>query len=69
MTVSPSGSIAASVRSATPKSPNRYTELSQIVTRSGLMRRRYGYYWTKLVAAPIAIAGVLTGLILIGDSW
>lgn len=70
MAISPSGPITASARSATtPKAPNRYTELSQMVTRSGLMRRRYGYYWTKLVAAPIAIAGVLTGLILIGDTW
>ncbi|WP_203579700.1 fatty acid desaturase family protein [Microbacterium hibisci] len=66
MAVSPSASITASVRSATP---NHYTELSQMVIRSGLMRRRYGYYWTKLVAAPIAIAGVLTGLVLIGDTW
>ncbi|WP_374974604.1 fatty acid desaturase [Microbacterium trichothecenolyticum] len=69
MAVSPSGSIAPPVRSATPKASNRYTELSQMVNRSGLMRRRYGYYWTKLVAAPLAIAVVLTGFILIGDTW
>ncbi|MEV4687400.1 fatty acid desaturase family protein [Microbacterium sp. LWH3-1.2] len=69
MAVIPSGSIASSVRSTTPKTPNHYTELSQLVTGSGLMRRRYGYYWTKLVAAPIVIAGVITGFILIGDTW
>lgn len=69
MAVLPSGSTTSSVRSTTPKAPNRYTELSRLVTGSGLMRRRYGYYWTKLVAAPIAIAGVIAGFILLGDTW
>ncbi len=69
MAVIPPGSIASPVRSTTPKAPNHYTELAQMVTGSGLMRRRYGYYWTKLVAAPIVIAAVLTGFVLIGDTW
>lgn len=69
MAAIPSGSITATVRSTTPKAPNHYTELSKMVTASGLMRRRYGYYWTKLVAAPIAIAGVLIAFVLIGDTW
>src|SRR6476620_2354913 len=69
MTAIPSGSIRASVRSTTPKAPNYYTELSQMVTSSGLMRRRYGYYWTKLIAAPLVFAGVLTAFVLIGDTW
>ena len=69
MAVVPPGSITSSVRSTAPKAPNHYTELSQMVTSSGLMRRRYGYYWTKLVAAPLAIAVVLTAFVLIGDTW
>ena len=69
MAVIPSGSITSSVRSTTPKAPNHYTELSQLVTGSGLMRRRYGYYWTKLILAPIVLAGALTAFVLIGDTW
>jgi len=69
MAVTAAGSIASSVRSTTPKAPNLYTELSQRVTGSGLMRRRYGYYWTKLIAAPVVIASVLTVFVLVGDSW
>src|SRR6478736_1250661 len=69
MAINTAGSIASSVRSTTPKAPNLYTELSQTVTGSGLMRRRYGYYWTKLIAAPIVIASVLVVFVLIGDTW
>src|SRR5918993_573724 len=29
---------------------NDFTELAREVAESGLMRRRYGYYWTKLIA-------------------
>lgn len=48
---------------------NAYTELSRIVTSSGLMRRRYGYYWTKLAGAVVVLAAVLTVFVLIGDTW
>jgi fatty acid desaturase len=53
----------------TPKGHNDYTELSQMVVSSGLMRRRYGYYWTKLLIAPVALAAVVTVFIIVGDSW
>ena len=33
------------------------------------MRRRYGYYWTKLIVAAIALAGWVVAFIWIGDSW
>ena len=69
MAVNTPGSIASGVRSTTPKAPNLYTDLSQMVTGSGLMRRRYGYYWAKLIAAPIALAGVLVVFVLVGDTW
>ena len=36
---------------------------------SGLMRRRYGYYWTKLIAAVVLLAAWVLAFIWIGDSW
>lgn len=48
---------------------NAYTELSRIVTSSGLMRRRYGYYWTKLAGAVVVLAASLAAFVLIGDTW
>jgi fatty acid desaturase len=48
---------------------NDFTELSQIITASGLMRRRYGYYWTKLLAVPVVLAAFVVAFIWIGDSW
>jgi fatty acid desaturase len=33
------------------------------------MRRRYGYYWAKLIGAVLVLAAWVTGFILIGDSW
>lgn len=68
LAISTPRSIASSVRSTTPKAPNLYTELSKMVTGSGLMRRRYGYYWMKLIAAPMAVAGMLVVFVLLGDT-
>ena len=51
------------------KAPNPYTELSHIITSGGWMRRRYGYYWTKLVAAVAVLAASLAAFVLIGDTW
>lgn len=69
MTVLPSGPVRSTVRSTASKTPNAYTELSQLVTTSGLMRRRYGYYWTKLIAAPLVIAGIVVAFVFVGDTW
>jgi fatty acid desaturase len=46
-----------------------FTELAAIVRGSGLMRRRYGYYWTKLVAVPVVLAAAVLAFIWIGDTW
>ena len=34
-----------------------------------LMRRRYGYYWTKLIGAVLILAAWVLAFIWIGDSW
>ncbi|BDV30343.1 fatty acid desaturase family protein [Microbacterium terricola] len=67
----------STVRSTTPgrgrpqnrQSPSEFTELAQIIRGSGLLRRRYGYYWTKLIAAPLVLAGCIVGFVIIGDTW
>ena len=46
-----------------------FTELAAIVRGSGLMRRRYGYYWTKLIAVPVVLAAAVLAFIWIGDTW
>jgi len=33
------------------------------------MRRRYGYYWTKLLSVPVAFAAVFIAFWIIGDTW
>ncbi|HEX5859599.1 MAG TPA: acyl-CoA desaturase [Microbacterium sp.] len=48
---------------------NDFTELAREVAESGLMRRRYGYYWTKLIAVPVVFAAAIVAFVLVGDSW
>lgn len=33
------------------------------------MRRRYGYYWTKLLGAVVVLAAWVLGFVWLGDSW
>lgn len=51
------------------RSPSQFAELAQMMRDRGLLRRRYGYYWTKLIAAPLLLAGVLVAFVAIGDTW
>ncbi|WP_169582295.1 MULTISPECIES: acyl-CoA desaturase [Microbacterium] len=65
--------MAPGIIATKPRGPARaesdFTELAAIVRDSGLMRRRYGYYWTKLVAMPVVLAAGIVAFILIGDTW
>ncbi|BDZ38542.1 fatty acid desaturase family protein [Microbacterium suwonense] len=63
-------STIRSTRSRTdPSSANLFTELAAQVRSSGLMRRRYGYYWAKIVALALLLAACLVAFVLIGDTW
>ena len=46
-----------------------YTELARTVRESGLMARRYGYYWTYLAAALGGVAALLATMVWLGNSW
>ena len=46
-----------------------YSVLAKVVRESGLHRRRYAYYWVRLLATVAAFAVVWVGIVLVGDSW
>ncbi|MDR6868780.1 fatty acid desaturase [Microbacterium resistens] len=56
-------------RAASPSGVNDFTELARRVRESGLLRRRYGYYWTKLIAMPLVLAAGILVFVWIGDTW
>ncbi|MCK9793064.1 acyl-CoA desaturase [Isoptericola sp. 4D.3] len=43
--------------------------LSKEVRDAGLLRRAYGYYAAVGVALVLALGGLVTGFVLLGDSW
>ena len=55
--------------SARDHAASEFTELARLIQESGLMRRRYGYYWAKLIAVPVAYAIAIAAFIWIGDTW
>ncbi|SKC67201.1 fatty acid desaturase family protein [Krasilnikoviella flava] len=58
----PRGGAAAQFTSA-------YGALSREVRDAGLLRRAYGYYLAVAVALAVALGGVVTAFVLLGDSW
>ncbi|MGB3375881.1 MAG: acyl-CoA desaturase [Microbacterium sp.] len=56
-------------RDSAPRPSSTFTELAQQIRGLGLLRRRYGYYWSKLIAAPLLVAVGLIVFVWIGDTW
>ncbi|MBO0890235.1 MAG: acyl-CoA desaturase [Acidothermales bacterium] len=56
-------------RGAQERYTHHYTELLQRVKESGLLRRRYGYYWTKMSLTVAALGGLGVGFGFLGNSW
>ena len=48
---------------------NLYTDLARTVRELGLLRRRHGYYWTRIGLVAAAFAAVWAGIALLGNSW
>jgi fatty acid desaturase len=46
-----------------------YTDLASQIRESGLLSRRYAYYWSRIAAAVAVFAGLWLGFFLLGDSW
>ena len=46
-----------------------YSALLRTVRDAGLLRRRTGFYFMMFGLVTLALGGVITGMILLGDSW
>lgn len=46
-----------------------YTDLRRQITASGLLKRRYGYYWTKIIITVALFAGIWVAFAFLGNSW
>ncbi|UNX54589.1 acyl-CoA desaturase [Georgenia sp. TF02-10] len=46
-----------------------FTALTARVQQAGLMRRAYGYYWSKLIGLTAAGLGLAVAFVLIGNTW
>ncbi|MEP6562630.1 MAG: acyl-CoA desaturase, partial [Nakamurella sp.] len=64
-----STAISPSRRSAQNRPQTDYSQLLKSVQQAGLMKRRYGYYAVKVGLMFLALAGILTGVVLLGESW
>ena len=52
-----------------PAATSTYTELAATIRASGLMRRRYAYYWAQIVGLVGAFGGLVAAMVWVGDSW
>ena len=46
-----------------------YAELSKRIQAAGLLKRRYAYYWCRIIGLVSAFAGVWVTFALLGNSW
>jgi fatty acid desaturase len=63
------GSSLLATPSKSGRSTSDYVGLSRQIQDAGLMRRRYGYYWTKLCGAVALFASTVVVFVWIGNSW
>ncbi len=52
-----------------PNARSLYTDLASEIRDSGLLGRRYAYYWTRIAVTCGAFVGLWAGFFLLGDSW
>ncbi|MFI6424567.1 fatty acid desaturase family protein [Promicromonospora sp. NPDC050880] len=71
----PAPSVRDGFRPTRPRDPDgvaatsTYTALARTVREAGLLRRAHGYYAWTLGALGVALGGIATGFVLLGDSW
>ncbi|HEX6760839.1 MAG TPA: acyl-CoA desaturase [Propionibacteriaceae bacterium] len=68
-TLTPTASATAPGAATDTRAGSSFTALARRVHDLDLMRRRYGYYWTKLIGAVLILAAWVLTFIWIGDSW
>jgi fatty acid desaturase len=71
MATDQSFSTAPAGRAVRPahRSTSSYTALAQRVREAGLLGRRRGYYWRRIVAALLTLGALGTLVQVVGDSW
>jgi fatty acid desaturase len=69
MTTTTTPTTTAAERVAGAPFTSSYSALSQKVREAGLLRRAYGYYLAVGGALTLALGGLVTAFVLLGDSW
>jgi fatty acid desaturase len=54
-------------RRARPSSS--YTDLAKVIRESGLLRRRYAWYWVRIGLTVVAFVAAWAAVVLLGHSW
>jgi fatty acid desaturase len=65
----PSASAIVPDSATNDRAGSSFTALTRRVHDLDLMRRRYGYYWTKLIGALLILAAWVLAFVWIGNSW
>jgi len=65
--LSPAADAAPS--GARSRAVSEYTDLSNAIRAAGLMRRRYGYYWTRFAVLTFLLAGLAVAVVVLGHTW
>lgn len=65
----PSGGARPEAGSRRDRHVSSYAELSRQARSLGLLRRRYGFYWTMIIGTVAAFAAIWVGFGLLGNSW
>ncbi len=60
---------AAPVVARPVREQSLYAQLSAEIRELGLLRRAYGYYWTKIIGAVTVLAALGTAFVVLGDTW
>src|SRR4029453_11922344 len=68
-TLNPPASATVPDLASNARAVSSFTALTRRVQELDLMRRRYGYYWTKLVGALVILVAWVLVFVWIGDSW
>ncbi len=66
---SPRAAAGAAIRAEMDRRTRSYTDLAQAVREAGLNRRSTLFYMLLFAGLLVALAGALTGLVLLGHSW
>jgi hypothetical protein len=68
-TLNPPASATVPDPATNARAGSSFTALTRRVHELDLMRRRYGYYWTKLIGAVLILAAWIVAFIWIGNTW